>query len=122
MSPDAIVAPPEVCGSADLQLAHQQMQHHRDCRVDRCAWKTAAFSTLFAAGHITPQTMTPRQRAALRGIPFPPLDTQQPHVGSPTPGTLREVLHRLTAAEQPTTQTPTCNCQLGPDIDAGTIE
>ncbi|MFX0574841.1 hypothetical protein [Nocardia nepalensis] len=101
MSEDAILTPPRVCGHADVRLAHELMRQHRVCRVDLCVWKSAAYYTLVAAGHLAPQTLTPRERAAARDIAFPPLDAQPPVHGGPPLRTLREVLERLSELALP---------------------
>ncbi|WP_330253972.1 hypothetical protein OG874_05125 [Nocardia sp. NBC_00565] len=95
MNDDAILTPPRVCGHADVRLAHELMRQHLACRVDLCVWKAAAYYTLVDAGHLAPQTLTPRERAAARNIDFPPLDAQPPVYGGPPLWTLREVLDRL---------------------------
>jgi hypothetical protein len=95
MSADTIVTPPEVCGHADVELAHAQMRRHRGCRVDRCVWKAAAYYTLVDTGRLAPQSLSPRERAAARGIVFPPLGSEPPAGDGPTPRTLREVLDKL---------------------------
>ncbi|WP_067468667.1 hypothetical protein [Nocardia amamiensis] len=101
MNRDTLLTPPEVCGHADLRLAHAQMQAHRACRVQRCAWKAAAHHTLVAAGRLTPQTLSPRERAAARGIPFPPADQLGPSDPRPAARTLHEVLERLSELAAP---------------------
>jgi hypothetical protein len=101
MSADMIVTPPEVCGHADIELAHEQMRTHRACRIGRCVWKTAAYYTLVDAGRLAPQSLTPRERAAARGIKFPPLDNEPYPDGGPTSQTLREVLDKLTGLTLP---------------------
>lgn len=103
MNDDAILTPPRVCGRADVRLSHQLMRQHRACRVDLCVWKAAAYYTLVAAGHLAPQTLTPRERAAARRIHFPPLDAQPPVCGGPPIRTLREVLDRLSELALPLT-------------------
>lgn len=96
MRENMIVTPPEVCGCADVELAHEQMRRHRDCRVNRCVWKSAAYHTLVDAGRLAPQTSSPRERAAARGIDYPaPSQIGAPPSGGPTLGTLREVLDKL---------------------------
>lgn len=92
---DTIVTPPGVCGYVDIELAHKQMRAHRACRLGRCVWKAAAYYTLVDAGRLAPQTLTPRERAAARGIQFPPLDSEPLADSGPTYRTLREVLDRL---------------------------
>jgi len=90
-----IVTPPGVCGYADVELAHEQMRAHCACRLGRCVWKAAAYYTLVDAGRLAPQTLTPRERAATRGIRFPPVDREPLADDGPTYRTLREVLDRL---------------------------
>ncbi|MEV2222210.1 hypothetical protein AB0E01_20340 [Nocardia vinacea] len=101
MNDYAVLTPPRVCGHADVRLAHELMRQHRVCRVDLCVWKSAAYYTLVATGHLAPQTLTPRERAAARGIDFPPLDAQPPVCGGPPLRTLREVLDRLSELALP---------------------
>ncbi|WP_433724793.1 hypothetical protein ACQP0C_28350 [Nocardia sp. CA-129566] len=101
MSDEAILTPPRVCGRADVRSAHELMRQHRACRVGLCIWKSAAYYTLVAAGHLAPQTMTPRERAAARNIAFPPLDTQPPVCGGLRLRTLWEVLERLSELAVP---------------------
>ncbi|WP_433683411.1 hypothetical protein [Nocardia sp. CA-119907] len=96
MRENIIVTPPEVCGCADIELAHEQMREHRDCRVNRCVWKAAAYYTLVDAGRLAPPTLSPRERAAARGIEYPAsAQIGAPPPGGPTIGTLREVLDKL---------------------------
>jgi hypothetical protein len=71
MSDDTILKPPNICGFAEVELAHQQMRRHRACRIDRCAWKRVAYFTLVRHGRIAPPKLSPRERAHLRGIDFP---------------------------------------------------
>ncbi|MET8877630.1 hypothetical protein [Nocardia sp. NPDC004604] len=90
------VVPQPLCDFTDVELAHVLSQRHRECRVHQCVWKAAAQHTLVLTGRLVPQSMSPRERAAARGIDYPPtpgIDAQM-H-GGPTLGTLREVLDRL---------------------------
>ncbi|WP_433756558.1 hypothetical protein [Nocardia sp. CA-135398] len=103
MHEDTIVTPPRVCGQADIDLAHEQMREHRACRIGRCVWKAAAYYTLVDAGRLAPQSLTPRERAAARGLEFPPLDSQVSARGGPTLQTLREVLDKLNELALPGT-------------------
>ncbi|MEV6336392.1 hypothetical protein AB0M12_16910 [Nocardia vinacea] len=103
MREDTIVTLPSVCGNADIDLAHEQMREHRACRIGRCVWKAAAYYTLVDAGRLVPQSLTPRERAAARGLEFPPLDSQVHVDGGPTLRTLREVLDKLTELTLPGT-------------------
>lgn len=90
------VAPQPLCDFADVELAHALSQRHRACRIHQCVWKAAAQHTLVMAGRLVPQSMSPRERAAVRGIDYPPTPgTGKPRQGGPTLGTLREVLDRL---------------------------
>ncbi|MFX0579561.1 hypothetical protein [Nocardia nepalensis] len=98
---ETIVTPPGVCGYADVELAHEQMRVHRACRLGRCVWKAAAYYTLVDAGRLAPQSLTPRERAAARGIQFPPLDSEPFAGGGPTYRTLREVLDGLSDLASP---------------------
>lgn len=101
MNQDSLLTPPEVCGHADLRLAHAQMQAHRFCRVQRCVWKAAAYRTLVSAGRLTPQTLSPRERAAARGIQFPAHGERGVADRNPSARTLREVLERLSELATP---------------------
>ncbi|WP_063039378.1 hypothetical protein [Nocardia pseudovaccinii] len=105
MSRDTIVTPPKICGYADIESAHEQMREHRACRIGRCVWKTAAYYTLVDAGRLAPQSLTPRERAAARGIEFPPLDNEAYAGGGPTAQTLRDVLNKLTELALPAPDT-----------------
>ncbi|MEV5834403.1 hypothetical protein [Nocardia sp. NPDC052112] len=90
------VAPQPLCDFADVQLAHELSQQHRACRIHQCVWKAAAQHTLLLTGRLVPQSMSPRERAAVRGIDYPPTPRgDAPRHGGPTPRTLREVLDRL---------------------------
>ena len=65
---DTIVVPDDICTNADLGLAHRQMQLHRTCRIDLCAWKWVSYITLIHHGHIVPSDSAPYDRALLRGL------------------------------------------------------
>lgn len=88
------VTPPPLCDSVDVTLAHALWQQHRACHINRCVWKAAAHHTLILAGRLVPQSMSPRERAAARGIDYSP-GNDAPSLGGPAAGTLREVLERL---------------------------
>ncbi|MEV6429170.1 hypothetical protein [Nocardia sp. NPDC051463] len=96
MSEDVIVTPPNICGSAEIELAHRQMRRHRACRIDRCAWKWVAYYTLVHHGRIAPQEFSPRERAHLRGIDFP-TDAAEHRLsdGAPELRTFQQVLDGL---------------------------
>ncbi|WP_062992872.1 hypothetical protein [Nocardia anaemiae] len=91
-----LVTVPPLCDAVDVALAHELWQRHRACRINRCVWKSAAYQTLVLAGRLIPQSMSPRERAAARGIDFPraPESDALPPFGHSV-GTLREVLDRL---------------------------
>ncbi|MCP2291805.1 hypothetical protein [Nocardia amikacinitolerans] len=95
MSDDRILTPPTICANADIELAHRQMQRHRACRIEYCAWKWVAYYTLVASGRIAPQALSPRQRAYRRGIAFP-LARPEPPCGAAELVSLFEVLDGLT--------------------------
>ncbi|MBF6172911.1 hypothetical protein [Nocardia blacklockiae] len=97
-----LIAVPGLCGVGDVELAHELMRRHRQCRRGRCVWKSAAYQTLVLAGRLTPQTVTARERAAGRGIEFPVLCAESASgAGGPGHETLREVLDRLSALAEP---------------------
>ena len=64
------LTPPSICGLAEVDLAHEQMRRHRECRIDECAWKRTAYHTLVHFGRLAPQRLSPRERAHGRGIEF----------------------------------------------------
>lgn len=68
---NTVVVPDEICPHADLALAHHQMQLHRACRIDLCAWKWVAYTTLIHHGHVVPPDTSPHDRALRRGLPDP---------------------------------------------------
>lgn len=70
MAGEEVLAAPVVCGGADVELAHRLMRRHRECRVERCAWKWVAYCTLVQLGRLAPQSASPRERAYRRGIEF----------------------------------------------------
>lgn len=91
-----LVTTPPLCDSADVGLAHMLAQQHRACRIHQCVWKAAAHHTLVLSGRLIPQSRSPRERAAARGIHYPAAkETDAAWSGSPTPRTLREVLDYL---------------------------
>ncbi|WP_433714446.1 hypothetical protein ACQP2U_10225 [Nocardia sp. CA-084685] len=105
MTDDTILITPTICGRAEVELAHQQMRQHRACRIERCAWKWAAFYTLVRHGRITPQALSPRERAHRRGIAFP-AETIEYCLPIGTPGlhTFQQVLDGLTQLAVPATR------------------
>ncbi|WP_169812355.1 hypothetical protein [Nocardia gamkensis] len=78
-------------------MAHRLMRRHRECRVDRCAWKWVAFYTLVRRGRIVPQQSSPREHAHRRGIAFPVDHTDHPPSRDdvPEPRTFQQVLEGL---------------------------
>jgi hypothetical protein len=75
---DTIVIPDGICTHAGLDLAHHQMQHHRTCRIDHCAWKWVAYTTLIHHGRIVPSETSPHERALHRGLWVPDISAPQP--------------------------------------------
>ncbi|WP_433602280.1 hypothetical protein ACQPXH_11410 [Nocardia sp. CA-135953] len=102
MYEDALLNPPNICGFAEIELAHAQMRRHRACRIQRCAWKRVAYYTLVRCGRITPPESSPRERARLRGIDFPvdTIDRSLPE-GIPELHILHRVLDGLTRVALP---------------------
>ncbi|WP_157187050.1 hypothetical protein [Nocardia vinacea] len=93
-----LVTVPPLCDAVDVALAHGLWQRHRACLINRCVWKAAAYQTLVLTGRLVPQSMSPRERAAARGIEYPRAsESGAPLAGGHSPGTLREVLDRLEA-------------------------
>ncbi|MEU2043403.1 hypothetical protein [Nocardia niwae] len=104
-APDALFAPPDSCRHADVQLAHEQMRAHLACRIERCAWKAAAYRTLVDAGRLTPQAVSHRERAAARGMKFPSLDEGRRADHFHDVPTIQAVLERLSALATPAEST-----------------
>ncbi|MGO4518930.1 hypothetical protein AB4Y89_24325 [Terriglobus sp. 2YAB30_2] len=97
MSEEMLVTPPTICGFAEVEFAHQQMRRHRECNIDRCAWKRVAYHTLVHFRRIVPQELSPRERAHQRGIYYPTDDTCNAlPVITPTAQTYQQVLDGLT--------------------------
>ncbi|WP_067478641.1 hypothetical protein [Nocardia amamiensis] len=106
MADEILIAPATLCGSTDVQLAHETMRGHRACRVERCVWKAAAHHTLVLAGRLVPPLRSPRERAAARGVDFPTLDTDISHTDlGPALETMREVLNKLIEPDSPVART-----------------
>ncbi|WP_157172860.1 hypothetical protein [Nocardia exalbida] len=98
---DGLLVPPGICGHADVRLAHEQMRAHLTCRIERCAWKAAAYRTLVIAGRLTPQAVSHRERAAARGIGFPSPDESGNIDRALDVQTIQAVLERLSALAAP---------------------
>ncbi|WP_227997430.1 hypothetical protein [Nocardia australiensis] len=98
MNDGALLIPPNICGFAEVEVAHTQMRQHRACRIERCVWKRAAYYTLIRHGRITPPTLSPRERAHRRGIEFP-TDTATPYPAEGMPE-LRMFQHVLDGLAQ----------------------
>lgn len=92
-----LVTAPPLCDSVDVPLAHGLWQRHRACRINRCVWKAASYQTLVMAGRLVPQSTSPRERAAARGLVYPVAPEHAAPPGGHTSATLREVLDRLEA-------------------------
>ncbi|MEV0111300.1 hypothetical protein AB0H42_33935 [Nocardia sp. NPDC050799] len=76
-----------------LTEAHRTMQVHLTCNPLDCPRKAAAFARLAEAGRLVPASRSPRQRAAVRGIPYPTAGPTVPRTGPPI-----DILHRLRTA------------------------
>ncbi|BDT97970.1 hypothetical protein IFM12276_09990 [Nocardia sputorum] len=100
-APDGLLVPPEICRHADVQLAHEQMRAHLTCRIERCAWKAAAYRTLVFAGRLIPQAVSHRERAAARGMRFPSHDEGRRADHLHDVPTIQAVLERLSALATP---------------------
>ncbi|WP_157112122.1 hypothetical protein [Nocardia beijingensis] len=98
---EGLFVPPGICARADVRLAHEQMRVHLTCRVERCAWKAAAYRTLVLAGRLTPQAVSHRERAAARGIGFPSHDECGNAGHTLDVHTIQAVLERLSALAAP---------------------
>ncbi|MGV9679614.1 hypothetical protein ACWDSJ_30415 [Nocardia sp. NPDC003482] len=85
--------------SISVEQAHRIMRQHRACRAVWCPMKAAAFGCLVRAGRIVPPSLSPRERAAARGIVFPALDDDFSAPMSPYFRTLLRVLERLADVE-----------------------
>ncbi|MCC3313977.1 hypothetical protein [Nocardia africana] len=68
---DALLALPGICDLPQIELAHDLMQEHRNCRIEQCAWKRVAYRTLVHFRRVEPPRLSPRERAHRRGIEFP---------------------------------------------------
>jgi hypothetical protein len=82
---ETIVVPDHVCALAGPELAHEQMQRHLDCRIDLCAWKWVAYTTLVHHGRIVPSASSPLERAARRGLTVPSRASNREAAGAPLP-------------------------------------
>ncbi|WP_067888137.1 hypothetical protein [Nocardia vaccinii] len=92
---ETIVIPSTVCERAELGLAHDQMQRHLDCRIDRCAWKWVAHATLVHHGRVVPPLTGPHERAYRRGLALPveATVTRAPNITEPQ--TFQKILDGL---------------------------
>lgn len=80
LSPDdAVHAHPEQ--PLTVVSAQRIMQQHLQCRAVSCARKSSAYSFLVRESKIVPPADSPRERAAVRGIPF----RTQPDSDAPLP-------------------------------------
>ncbi|WP_330257056.1 hypothetical protein OG874_22305 [Nocardia sp. NBC_00565] len=108
MNADALLTPPNICGFAEVELAHTQMQQHCACRIERCAWKRAAYYTLVRHGRIAPPKLSPRERAHRRGIEFPKDTINYVPEGMPELQTFQDVLDGLAQLALPTNPSNGC--------------
>ncbi|MBF6194865.1 hypothetical protein [Nocardia implantans] len=98
---EGLFVPPGICARADVRLAHEQMRAHLTCRIERCAWKAAAYRTLVITGRLTPQAVSHRERAAARGIGFPSQDDSGDTDHVLDVHTIQAVLEQLSALAAP---------------------
>lgn len=61
---EALVCVPSICDLAQIELAHDLMQRHRNCRADNCAWKQLAYRTLVHCRRIEPPLVEPTRASA----------------------------------------------------------
>ncbi|MEV4236287.1 MULTISPECIES: hypothetical protein [Nocardia] len=80
-----------------LTVAESQriMQQHKDCRAVMCPHKATALRCLVQAGKLAPAAMSPRERAAARGLAFPLAEHDLPVRVGPDLRTLLDVLDGL---------------------------
>ncbi|MFE9328021.1 hypothetical protein ACIHDR_42820 [Nocardia sp. NPDC052278] len=76
--------------------SHRIMQRHITCRAIACPIKAAALRCLVRAGALVPPAMSPRERAAARGLPFEPIGNELHEWRGPDLATLLDVLDALT--------------------------
>ncbi|WP_024802890.1 hypothetical protein [Nocardia sp. BMG51109] len=77
--------------------ARRIMRQHIGCRALDCARKASAYTCLVRAGKIVPPAETPRERAAARGVRFPPRSSDPPPLAGPDLSTLLALLDGLAA-------------------------
>ena len=78
--------------------AHRIMQEHRSCNPLNCPRKAAAFALLAETGRLVPATRSPRERAATRGLFYPPAEAI-PATTAQTLAVLERLLAGLTQAQ-----------------------
>ncbi|MBF6287604.1 hypothetical protein [Nocardia cyriacigeorgica] len=105
MAGEEVLAAPVVCGVADVELAHRVMRRHRECRVERCAWKWVAYCTLVHVGRLAPQSVSPRERAYRRGIEFGTAATASDVRSGARSVGLDATVHEGASVRQPTAMT-----------------
>lgn len=79
--------------------AHRIMQAHRSCNPLNCPRKGAAFALLAETGKLIPATRSPRERAAARGLPYPPVEPATVSTGQSL-ADLERLLAGLTRTER----------------------
>ncbi len=67
---DALVSMPVICELSEIELAHELMRKHRNCRAQDCAWKQLSYRTLVYFRRIEPPRSSPRERAHRHGAEF----------------------------------------------------
>ncbi|WP_062988153.1 hypothetical protein [Nocardia anaemiae] len=86
--------------------SHRIMQRHIACRAITCPKKAAALRCLVRAGALVPPAMSPRERAAARGLPFEPAGNELAVWRGPDLATLLDVLDALTDADSHSVAAP----------------
>lgn len=80
-----------------VPMAQRIMQQHRACSAHRCPRKSAALGHLVQAGKVVPPELSPRERAALRGLRFEPVPEETPMAVAADMRTVMNVLNGLMA-------------------------
>lgn len=82
-----------------IAAAHRIMQIHRPCNPLDCPRKAAALALLVETGKLVPATRSPRERAAARGLAYPPSEPATTNSGPPV-SVLERLLAGLTHTER----------------------
>ncbi|WP_062984486.1 hypothetical protein [Nocardia anaemiae] len=82
--------------SLTIAEAQRIMQQHKACRAVGCPRKATALRCLVREGKLVPATVSPRERAATRGLRFPVAEQHLPVRVGPELQTLLDVMDGLT--------------------------